>query len=79
MYLSFLYSLVSPGKFLGPSGGVKFLFKLLLSGILFFKAEYNILINVRCLSEIVTALTVAFIPVSAVSVLLANHKVPHLT
>lgn len=77
--LSFLYSLVSPGKFLGPSGVSKFLFKLMFSGILFLKAEYNILINARCLSEIMTALMVALKPVSALSVLLANYNVPHLT
>ena len=47
----------------------KFLFKLILSGILFLKAEYNVLVNVRCLSAIMIGLTVAFNPESAVSAL----------
>lgn len=74
-----LHCLVIPGGFprsrlTGSSGVKSFLFKLFLPGILSRKAEYNMLINVRYLSEIRTTLTVAFNPVPAV--LLANDVAP---
>lgn len=74
-----LHCLVIPGGFqrsrlTGSSGVKSFLFKLFPPGILSRRAEYNILINVRYLSEIRTTLAVTFNPVPAV--LLANDVAP---